>query len=211
MDSHREGVIRMAERTGTPFATLDYAGHGLHEVSLEESTRKQQHDEVVAVFDELKKRGYEKIIVIGGSFGGYMAALLLGKRPAHTAVLRVPAIYDDDEFELPHKETKRWQNPDAYQRDKATAPYIQDNEAVRSVAGFDGFIYVVEHELDEQVPRVMPQTYFNNAKHGNYLIVPKTSHSPKLMKHPEKHFAYIENFVIAIIEATKMQDELEVV
>lgn len=208
MDSHREGVIRMAEQTDTTFATLDYAGHGLHKVPLEESTRKQQHDEVVAVFDELKKRGYEKIIVIGGSFGGYMAALLVGKRHAHTAVLRVPAIYDDNEFELQHKQTKRWQNPAVYQQEKATAPYILDNDAVRSVASFDGFTYVIEHELDEQVPKIMPQTYFNNAKHGNYLIVPKTMHSPKLMKNPEKHFAYIENFVIAIIQAAKMQDEL---
>ncbi len=208
MDSHRESVERMSSQMNMAFATLDYAGHGLHKLPLEESTRKQQHEEVLAVFDEVKKRGYEKIIVIGGSFGGYMAALLPAKRPVHTVVLRVPAIYDGSEFDLPHKETKRWQNPDAYQEEKATAAYIKNNDAVRSIAGFDGFTYVLEHELDEQVPRIMPKTYFENAKHGNYLIIPKTTHSPKTMDNPVPYYAYLEHIVIAILEAIKMQGRL---
>lgn len=208
MDSHRESVESMSNKMNMAFATLDYAGHGLHNISLEESTRKQQHEEVVAVFDELKKRGYKKIIVIGGSFGGYMAALLTGSRPVHAAVLRAPAIYDDNEFELPHKQTKRWQNPDAYQKDKATAEYVKNNKAVRSISNFNGFTYVFEHELDEQVPKVMPMTYFENAKHGNYLIIPKTKHSPKLMDNPAPYYAYVEHIVISILEAIKMQDGL---
>ena len=209
MDSHRESVERMSNQMNMAFATLDYAGHGLHKTALEESSRKQQHEEVIAVFDELKKREYGKIIVIGGSFGGYMAALLTGKRPVHTVMLRVPAIYDDSELELPYKQTKRWQNPDAYQESKATAEYIQNNEAVRSITNFDGFTYVLEHELDEQVPKVMPKTYFENAKHGNYLIVPKTTHSPKTMDNPEPYYAYIEHIVLSILEAIKMQDRLD--
>ncbi len=208
MDSHREGVERMSQQTGLAFATLDYAGHGLHKVPLEESTRKQQYEEVVAVFDELTKRGYKNIIVIGGSFGGYMAALLVGPRPVHTAVLRAPAIYADDEFDVPHKLTKRWQNPDVYQQEKATEPYVQDNAAVRAVHEFDGFTYILEHELDEQVPKIMPQMYFKNAKHGNYIIIPNAMHSPKLMKKPQPHFEYIEHIVISIIKAAQLQNGL---
>jgi len=66
----------------------------------------------------------------------------------------------------------------------------------------------MEHELDEQVPRIMPQVYFKNAKRGNYLIVPKTMHSPKLMNNPAPHFAYIEHIVMSIIKAVQMQDAL---
>jgi len=207
MDSHREGVMRLVEQTGIAFATMDYAGHGQHTVPLEDSTRKQQHDEVVAVYDALAGLGYKKIIVIGGSFGGYMAALLVGKRPAHAAILRVPAIYDDAEFALPHSQTKRWQNIDSYQ-DKASASYIEDNEAVRGIAHFEGFTYVLEHELDQVVPKIMPQTYFSHAKHGNYLIVPKTSHSPKQMSDPQKHYAYIEHLLASLVQAIVMQDDL---
>lgn len=209
MDSHREGVERMSTNTNIPFATLDYAGHGRHAVKLEDSTRHQQHNEVVAIFDEIKKRGFEKIIVIGGSFGGYMAALLSGVRPVHAVVLRAPAMYADTEFDTRHAETAKWKNPDRDQHDRATDAYINDNEAVRAIRKFEGFTYVLEHELDEQVPRVMPRTYFDNAKHGNYFIIPKTKHSPKLMDNPQPHFAYIEHVVISIIEATKLQANLE--
>lgn len=208
MDSHREGVERLATQTGRVFATIDFAGHGLHELPLEESTRKQQHEEVIAVFDELKKRGFEKIIVIGGSFGGYMAALLTGKRPVYSAVLRAPAMYADDEFELQHSKTRKWQNTSKDQQDIAKNPYIQDNEAVRSIRKFDGSIYILEHELDEQVPKIMPRTYFENAKRGNYLVIPNTMHSPKLMNNPQVHFAYIEHFVIAIIKGVKLEETL---
>ena len=208
MDSHRKSSERMSGQIGMAFATLDYAGHGLHELSLEESTRKQQHEEVLAVFDELKKKGYEKIIVIGGSFGGYMAALLPGKRQVHAVILRAPAIYPDSEFELPHNQTKKWQDSDAYQKGKLNLEYAQNNEAIRSVSSFDGLTYILEHELDEQVPKIMPMTYFENAKHGNYIIIPKTKHSPKTMVNPEPYYAYIEYVIISILKAISMQDRL---
>lgn len=209
MDSHREGVKRMAETTGFTFATLDFAGHGLHKLPIEESTRQQQIDEVVAVYDELKGLGYENIIAIGGSFGGYLAALLTGEREVHTAVLRVPAIYDDTELRTPHKDTKRWQNPKAYYAHRENAKYIKDNKAVRSISDFDGFTYVIEHELDEQVPRVMPKTYFKAAKRGNYLIVPQAMHSPKLMPNSEIYFAYIEHLVISILQSVPLGDTIK--
>lgn len=211
MDLHREGVKRMAEQTGIVFATLDYAGHGTHPLPLEESTKRQQHEEVVGLFDELANRGYKNIITIGGSFGAYMTALLTGVRPVHTAVLRAPAMYDDNEFELPYRQTKRWQDVEEYNRAKAHAPYIHDNLAVSAIRRFDGFTYILEHELDEQVPRIMPQTYFSAAKHGNYIIIPKTKHSPKLMPNPTVHFAYIEHFVVAIVEASKLRDKLNTI
>lgn len=209
MDSHREGVERMSKKSDIAFATLDFAGHGMHKLPIEESSRKLQIDEVVAVYDELKNRNYEKVIVIGGSFGGYLAALLTGIRPIHTAVLRAPAIYADDELETVHKMTRKWINPTSDQQDKANEKYITDNLAVRSISNFDGFVYVLEHELDEQVPRIMPRTYFERAKYGNYIIIPKTKHSPKLMTNPRQHYDYIENFLIAIIEAVKQQDKLD--
>jgi esterase/lipase len=208
MESHREGVERMAKATKMTFATLDPSGHGTHKLPLDESNRRQQLNEVVAVYDELKNFGYKNIIVIGGSFGGYLAALLTGVRDVHTAVLRAPAVYADDELDTVHKQTRKWKNPDRDQQDKANDPYIKDNEAVRSIANFDGFTYVLEHELDEQVPRIMPMTYFENAKRGNYIIIPNTPHSPKAMKNKEVHFAYIEHIVTSIIEAVRLQGKL---
>lgn len=208
MDSHRDGVARMAEQSGVTFATLDPAGHGTHPMPLEESTRKQQHEEVVAVFDELKKRGYQKIIVIGGSFGGYMASLLAAKRPAHALVLRAPANYIDEEFELRYKDTLRHRDLEAYERHVRSDDRLLDTAATKAIRSYDGFVYVLEHELDEVVPSRVVKSYFDAAKRGNYLIIPKTKHSPKLMRDAQNHFSYIEHVVVAIIKAIKLQDTL---
>ncbi len=208
MDSHREGVERMARQAGAVFATLDPAGHGLHKLPIERSTRKQQLTEITAVFDELKRLGYAKIIVIGGSFGGYMAALLTSKRPVYAAVLRAPANYPDAEFELPYAQTQRSQDYEAYARTKGFDDMLTHSAATKAIQNYDGFVYVLEHELDSVVPAKILRHYFATAKHGNYLIVPRTKHSPKLMKDPQPHYAYVEHIIVAIVQAIRMQDGL---
>ncbi len=208
MDSHYQAVERMVMQTGLAFASLDYSGHGLHQTSLEDSTKLQQHEDVIAVFDELRARGYQKIIVNGGSFGGYQAALLTAKRPVYAAVLRAPANYPDDEFELPYKETLRYEDPDEYAKLKASKGMPLDTAATRAIQGYEGFVYVMEHELDATVPTQVPKCYFAAAKHGNYLIIPKTEHSPKLMSHPKQHIAYIEYMVVEVVKAIMLQDRL---
>jgi uncharacterized protein len=207
MNSHREGVERMSEKSGLTFATLDYAGHGLHALPIEESTRKQQHEEVIAIFDELRQRGYEKVIVAGGSFGAYMTALLTNKRPVHAVVLRAPANYMDEEFEIPYKRTLRHTDHAAYEEAKRSGKFL-DSLAVESLKNFDGYTYVLEHELDKVVPAEVPKRYFAVAKHGNYLLVPKTDHSPKAMDNPQVHFYYIEHLIISIIQAIQLQGKL---
>jgi len=209
MDSHREGVEIMAEKSGVAFATLDYAGHGLSKVPMDESTRSQQLEEATAVFDELKAQGFKRIIVIGGSWGGYIAALLCGKRSPQTVVLRVPANYPDDEFNTPYKHTLRSKNYAAYTEKKETLKDLVNSSATRAIENYDGFVYVIAHELDEVVPEKIPRSYFESAKQGNYLVVPNTKHSPKTMDNPKPRFEYIEHLIVAIIEAVKLQGDIK--
>jgi esterase/lipase len=209
MDSHREGVERMAQQTGMPFATLDPAGHGKHPTPIEQSTRQQQHEEVVAVFDELKQQGYDKVIVIGGSFGAYMAVLLSAKRPVHTLILRAPANYPDAEFTLPYAKTSSFNRaPEESFAARRTDKSLLSNTAMQAVRAFDGFVYILEHELDDEIPTIVPKRYFAVAKKGNYLIIPNTKHSPKLMPNPQRHFDYIEHVIAAILKAIQLQDNL---
>ncbi|MCA9330639.1 alpha/beta hydrolase [Candidatus Saccharibacteria bacterium] len=181
IDGHLEGITRMAEASGITFAMMDYAGHGSHPIPLANSTKKQQLTECLAAYDQLTDLGYERIIVIGGSFGGYTAALLAGERPAAAVILRAPAAYPDHEFELPYTETA--------ESDKRYSSILNVDEeltssAFNSIASYAGPVYVCEHEKDEVVPRQIPQEYFRKAQHGNYLLVPNTEHSPKTMTNP---------------------------
>lgn len=208
MDTHSESIKGMALASKTVFATLDTAGHGLHTFPLEKSTRKQRIDEITAVYDELKQRGYEKIIAIGGSHGGYMAALLCGIRPLHAVVLRAPANYPDNELELPYEQTRHGQNYWNFVRHMDSDDVLKNSAASEAIKNYDGFVYVFEHELDEIIPPKVPQHYFEVARHGNYQIIPKTPHSPKKLSNPQPSLDYIKHSVVATVQAIQLQDDI---
>lgn len=209
IEGHNDGVVRLAEATAMTFAMLNYAGHGNHPTPLEDATRKQQFDEVIGVYDELVKLGFTKTIVIGGSFGGYMAALLASERKVEALVLRAPANYPEEEFELPYRETAAGRNDKSHYlyRKNITNDYV--NNAVQAVKEFDGVTYVMEHEKDEVINPSIPKSYYSAAKHGNYIVIPGVKHSPRQMPHSEKYFALIESWLATIVNATKQSHDIQ--
>lgn len=203
IDGHTEGIVRMAEMTSTTFAVLNYAGHGNSPIKLIDATRKQQLDEVLAVYDELVKLGYTKIIAIGGSFGGYMAALLAGKRKLEALVLRAPANYPDEEFTTIYKDTSAGTKARAHYFYRKNISPDYRNSAVGGVASYDGYTYVIEHAEDEVINPSIPKSYFHAAKHGNYIIIPGLKHSPKNMSNPEHFYTIIEAWIETIVKVEK--------
>jgi len=203
IEGHTEGVIRMAEATNTAHALLNYAGHGDHPIKLDDATRKQQLDEVVAVYDELVNLGYTKIMASGGSFGAYMAALLSGKRKLQSLTLRAPAYYPDEEFETPYKDTisKTRRNDRAFYKDIVEKD--TDNHAVQAVRDYDGQVSVLEHSKDEVIHPSIPQAYFSAAKCGSYILIPGAHHSPKTMSNPKHYYDLIEMWLRVIVIATR--------
>ncbi len=203
IEGHTEGILRMAQQTDTAFAILNYAGHGNHPIKLDDATRAQQLREVVGVYDELAKRGYEKILAIGGSFGAYMAALLAAERPLATIVLRAPAIYDDTEFELPYRETRSAKTEERKDMWRDSVKSSTPNKALQAVRNFTGNTFVIEHEFDHIINPAVPRAYFAVAKHPNYIVIRDCDHSPKLMANPEAYFAIIERWLVTIIQNTR--------
>jgi uncharacterized protein len=199
IEGHHEGCQRISETTNSTLAVLNTAGHGNHPVALENATRQQQLDEVIAVYDELVNRGYSKIIVIGGSFGAYMTALLLETRSPQVIVLRAPANYKDEEITLPYKETTEATDGEARDLYRQNIDDSYTNRALAAVKKFDGLTYVIEHADDTVVYRNLPQTYFKAAKQGNYIVIPGLEHSPKFMKESQKYFTIIERWVATIV------------
>lgn len=203
IEAHFEGITRMATASNMPFAMLDYAGHGKHPVPLGETTRKQQFNEVLALFDLLRNT-YSHVIVIGGSFGGYMSALLSGERSPEAIILRAPAIYDDAEFSTRQKDRA----DGTYQEFKKSVSATSDLIALHNLRQFNKSVYVLEHEIDSVIPKNIPKAYFEVAKYGNYLVIPSTDHSPKLMPAPAKHFTYIEAALQSLITLIQLEASL---
>ena len=94
------------------------------------------------------------ISVFGSSYGGYQATLLTARRPVHHLVLKAPAQYSDELFEVPDT-----------QRDEQTTQYRlqphspDDNMALKAIRDFNGDILFIESEKDEQVPKQVMDDY----------------------------------------------------
>ncbi|MBP9667302.1 hypothetical protein KBD87_00640 [Candidatus Saccharibacteria bacterium] len=206
IEDHTEGVVRMAEASSTAFAMLNYAGHGDNPIALSDATRTQQFDEVCAVYDELKKLGYRKIIANGGSFGGYMIALLTGARPLEAAVLRAPANYPDNEFQLPYRDTAAGKDVAKHNLYLQQISPEYRNTAVDTLANYDGPTFVVEHGADEVIHSPIPKSYYNVAKHGSYIVIPGLKHAARDMPNPAHYYAIVEAWVETIIKIVRMQE-----
>ncbi len=179
---------------------LDYAGHGEHPVKINDSTRSMQITEVRFAYETLAKT-YENIIVIGGSFGGYLAANLLDLGPK-AAVLRVPAIYNEQQDDTKYADVYDNEEDYANRYSRENFGRIVTDRTLSLVANFSNMIYVVRHENDVIIPKWIPDLYFNTAKRGNYLLVPGAEHAPKTLADAgmaAKYYEYIEKMVVDII------------
>jgi esterase/lipase len=202
IDAHDVGNTRMSRVNNIRFAVLNYAGHGDHPVNLQNATREQQFEAVCGVYDELEKLGLNKVIVIGCSIGAYMAALLAGVKKPRAVVLRAPANYKEEEFSLTYKETMESRDKEAKDlyRQSITSDY--SNNAVEAVRRFEGDTYVIQHEKDSVINAAIPKSYYNAAKHGNYIVIRNCDHTPKMTKNPKVLYDIIERWIQTIIYVT---------
>ena len=202
IDMHNDGCMRLSSESNVQFAILNYAGHGDHPVALKDATREPQFDEVCAVYDELTRMGFSKIIVIGCSFGAYMAALIAKARKPEAIVLRAPANYKEEEFSLPYDETIEGRDEAARDLYRQSIDNDYSNNAVEAIKQFGGATYIIEHEKDSVINASIPKSYFNGAKNGNYIMIRGLDHSPMMMKNPKLYINIIERWLQTIIYAT---------
>jgi len=160
--------------------TFDLRGHA--ETSAQHDTVTREHNlrDVVAAYDVLAGRpNVDKsyIGLVGSSYGGYLGALLLYMRPLRLLALQAPALYKDDNWQLPKR--KLHVDPDfaAYRR---LALRAEDNRALGACAQFLGDALVVESEHDEVIPHPAVANYIAalaNAHSLTYRMIESADHA----------------------------------
>lgn len=131
--------------------TFDMRGHVRTEAMRQTVTREQNLADVVAAYDHLRMQPHvdpDSILVIGASYGGYLAAILTSLRPVKWLGLRVPALYRDEDWDQPKRSLPRAEL-DAYRRRVLDAG---DNRALRACRDFAGDVLIVESGHDLLVP-----------------------------------------------------------
>jgi dipeptidyl aminopeptidase/acylaminoacyl peptidase len=120
--------------------------------------RDQTLQQVVRDYDALRlecNASHVLFAALGFSYGGYMAALLTGKRQVDWLILRSPALYPDDDW-LTAKEELDKQDLKAYRQGIHGSP---TNMALRCCGAFRGHVLLVHSEHDEVIPHTVIESY----------------------------------------------------
>jgi len=138
--------------------TFDLRGHVRHQSQRETVTREQNLHDVLAAYDRLV--GHPSVdpaavAIVGSSYGGYLAALVTALRPVRWLGLRVPALYADEDWDVPKSQIDR--KALMALRHRELAP--QGNRALAACAAFRGDVLIVESEHDTLVPHQVIRNY----------------------------------------------------
>src|SRR5829696_728741 len=141
-------------------------------------TREENLRDVLAAYDALAGRpGVDPatVGVIGSSYGAYMATILSSLRPVRWLALRVPALYKDEDWDVPKARLDR-ENLAAYRRGPVGA---ENNRALGACAAFRGDVLIVESERDDTVPPPVIANYnaaFERAHSLTYRVIESADH-----------------------------------
>jgi uncharacterized protein len=159
---------------------FDLRGHAETRGQHETVTREDSMHDVLAAYDLLARApGVDKqaMAVVGASYGAYLGALLLYLRPVCMLALRAPALYKDDDWELPKR--KLHVDPD-FAHYRRLALRAEDNRALGACAQFLGDALVVESEHDEIIPHPAVANYISalaNAHSLTYRVIAGADHA----------------------------------
>lgn len=149
IDKYQEILSRVSEATKATIITVDYSGHGRSPYDLEETRPAQHFLEVIESFDWLKENYKEKkIIVMGASYGGFLATQLTKYREFDKLILRVPAIFKPENFYT------KWVNHNNLDSNnyRTNATNLSEHPLLKRASEFKGRTLVITHELDDVCP-----------------------------------------------------------
>lgn len=188
------GLAQELADAGYACMTFDLRGHGMSEGDHKIYSRKVFLQDVLAAYDFLIAKDAvdsSKIIVLGSSFGSYLAALLCAERSVHSLALRVPADYLDDGFDEPLYEY-RTKPEHANWKEKLHSD--QETASLRAIHEFKGNVLIIESEKDETVPAPTVRSYKNAVGDSSlleYVVMHDAPHSISHYPEFQKEYAKI--------------------
>ena len=147
---------RLVNEQDATSVIFDYSGHGDSPFNIESVAPAEQFVEVVNVFDWMtEKFPSREIVVIGSSYGGYMATQLTKYRKFDKLILRAPAMYRPQDFYTKMRDEDR----------DTTMKFRRDDTALAShpllmrARNFVGDVLLITHENDEHIPKETSDAY----------------------------------------------------
>jgi esterase/lipase len=176
--------------------TFDLYGHASTSDYLTKVTRDDNLCDVLAAYDLLATNPHVDkscIGVVGSSYGGYLAALLTEVRPVRWLALRAPALYLDEDWEVP----KHLLNKDRISAYRKTTIKSSENRALRACSHFKGDVLLVESEHDLIVPSLVTANYrtaFDQARSLTFRMIKEADHALTEMAWQDAYTALLSSW-----------------
>lgn len=176
---YAESLIKL----GFIVMVFDMRGHGISEGDINIHTPKEFLRDCITAYDycySLDGVDKENISIVSSSFGGYLSSILTEKRTVKNLVLRVPADYANNTFELP-KMGNAGENPEVLKWRLIPKKY-DETFALQALHNFKGDILIIESEKDEMVPHTIIQNFINAVKDTSkltHIVMKGAPHSTK--------------------------------
>lgn len=162
------------------FLTLvfDFRGCGESDGDFRKQTIAMGFEDAVAGYEFLKSQSLcdsKRLGVLGGSYGGYQAALVSGRFPITSLILAAPAIYQDEWWNIV-PESKDTLRTGLYRQQSG----FEKTKAIRAIRKYSGKILIIEHEKDEIIPQRITEAYYQNALQASLKkkkIIPNAPHA----------------------------------
>ncbi|MDQ4104030.1 MAG: alpha/beta hydrolase, partial [Actinomycetota bacterium] len=123
-----------------------------------------------------------RIGICGASYGAYLSAFMLPRRQVRRLLLRAPALYDDELFNVPLAYPRR-------PRADAAAPQL-----IRALHDFRGEILVLESGADQTIPHGAIEWYLQNCRSARHQVIEGASHALTAEKWRQAFLAEIVSF-----------------
>lgn len=207
--SDQTGNIKRAieiSKLGFICLTLDLRGHGESEGNTEEFSREDHLEDIKSAYKYLadtKEVNRAKIGIIGSSYGAYLSAVATNFLEFEWLILRVPALYFNDKFNIPTDKLIK-EDKNAFTTFGLTP---ENSLALKGVANFPGDILIIESEKDEVIPHSVIENYLgviSDKRRLTYKIIKNARHSLTDEKLDKEYLHLLKNWFL-----DKM-DQLEV-
>ena len=181
---------REAASLGCVCLTFDLRGHSLTRSQHDKVTRADNLKDLVAAYDLFAAQpGVENsaIAVVGASYGAYLAALLTTQRPVRWLALRAPALYKDEDWDMPKRQLNSEQDLASYRHQTLSS---KENMALGACAQFRGDVLIAESEHDVIIPHAVVANYIAALPRARSITYRTLSGADHALAHAPDQRAY---------------------
>jgi pimeloyl-ACP methyl ester carboxylesterase len=164
---YEERAEALVRRIGAVCLTFDLGGHDESEGLVDALSISDHLEDVFAAYDRLAAESDvdpSRIGVAAASYGAFLAALLVARRPVARLAIRAPALYADSELDVPLGARVE------------TADIPETSAALEALERFPGPVLIVESEKDEVVPADMTAAYRRARPDAEHVTIAGARH-----------------------------------